>query len=778
MSASNNASQEAYRILNGGDSFFDRKAAQYFLDFVKNTNRNDPIAYDFCVGCESILSDKISGFPSGIKKKPKKGDAKVAYAKKDTPQRNAVSQKDWKLLETHFQAEVDEPENGDEPPAFYSNLLKISEYLGFSEADKNALEFLSVLSANYELEQVLTSAVRNYTAVGSLIAHIHGDTQAYKKYTSAVRPTGKFFQYGIINKISYSAFPQIDGHLAEKIQSPELTKEEVIEAILGTPTDTDLDIDDFAYMGPDLDFVADLISNAVKTKAKGVNVLIYGPAGGGKTELSKTLARHLGLSLYAVGEEDKITGPKKVGGVVDDDGDLIGDYPISESETTDRSRLADMLRAQSLLSDSDGAAVLFDEIEDLLIKGTDTEKSSDTESKILINRLLENNAVPTIWCGNDPQKFHEAVRDRFIFSIYVDSPPMGVRYKIWARQLAIQGLELPEEDVKELAREYDASPRKITKAIQAAKISGNGIDAIRTTLPASSKITTGSRDAVKDPNAVNKYYNPTFSNVTVVGREEPDEALADLIKRGRDRTPFSLMAQGVEGSGLRSLTSRLSEYMLMNPAVFSMASLSQPTQFSTPAGNIAAAFEAASDTRRLLIVNDIEHLADNPTSPSSWSADGLPSVFVHYAQRHALPFVVTSTKDNFEFPQSFTSVFSDFVKTDYMTTEQKRAAFETIYGQEAPAALDGLEKVVIADLINVRYFLNRVDATRLYPEHVVDMIQEQVDIRGNSQGSIGFTSGSNAAGKPYTLQLAHSNDDNTSVAKASSGSMPIANTLR
>ena len=70
--------------------------------------------------------------------------------------------------------------------------------------------------------------------------------------------------------------------------------------------------------------------------------IVHGPPGTGKTEFAKTIASHLGLTLYSVGEEDE-------------DGD----------EPTRRERLASLRLAQTLLQDQDDCLVLFDEMDDL-----------------------------------------------------------------------------------------------------------------------------------------------------------------------------------------------------------------------------------------------------------------------------------------------------------------------------------------------------------------------------------------------------------------------------
>lgn len=738
--------EEISLLINGGNDYFEVKGNEYLLRFMEQTDFRSPVAYNICYALEQY-GPEIEGFPlqeNAGKGKKKETTKKDVYAYNKNPPRGKVKKEDWDTVMSHLKERIEilTADGQPERPTPLKNLMKLSEYLGASEIEKNALEYIYCAEGHDYLGTLTSIVLKKDEAIGPVVATMCGDQKNYRAYGKALAPQSKFVSYGVMERVGGAFMPGISAQVVDNLSQPDLTKSEIVEKFVGVPCETDLDYEDFAYMGEELEMICDIIENAVKNGDKGVNILVYGPAGGGKTELTRAISKKLNIPLYSIGEEQDNSSTTREVPQFDEDGDFIGSMDVKSENngTTGQKRMADLLRAQSLLKGGNSSFLLFDEIEDLLLKGTDTEKAADTESKIAVNRMLENNPVPVIWNGNDPQKFHEAVRDRFAFSFYVDRPPVSVRRKIWQKQADLQGVELPAKDLDHLAREYDASPRKITLALKSAKVSGRGKAAIEMALPASAKITHGSSSSIKDYSSTSRFYNPEFSNIKPKTNE--GFSLPGLIERGNNKNAFALLATGSTGTGLRSLSRHIAEGMDVNIAEFSMGYLAAPEQMGpSPEQKIAGAFNSAADTRRILAIHDMEVIAGTPSNPNSWDPD-LTEVLLSAAREHKLPFILTSGAADVQFPAKLQAVFSDQVSLNTMDVAQRHAAFETFFGQKAPNMIDKLDGIVIADFANVRKDILKKDTSKVYGDDIVRLLAKQVEIRmTKSENGIGFGAG-------------------------------------
>ena len=176
---------------------------------------------------------------------------------------------------------------------------------------------------------------------------------------------------------------------------------DVRRLLLGATRPTELEWSDFDHLGQQRSDVEALLQGALDTGKRGVNVLIHGPSGTGKTEFCRALAKRMDVELFSIGEADAAGG-----------------------EPTRTERLGELRLAQSLLGRDSGSLLLFDEMDDLLSEDSMSfplfrmprrRRPRGAMSKVFMNRLLEDNATPTLCTTNDGERLDSASLRRFVF---------------------------------------------------------------------------------------------------------------------------------------------------------------------------------------------------------------------------------------------------------------------------------------------------------------------------------------------------------------------------
>ncbi|KPF68583.1 hypothetical protein IP88_11695, partial [alpha proteobacterium AAP81b] len=191
-----------------------------------------------------------------------------------------------------------------------------------------------------------------------------------------------------------------------------------LDLLIGARQPASLGLDAFEHVA-DAGFIASLLRGALAERAAGINILLHGPPGTGKTELARTLAASIGAALHSVGEAD-------------DDGD----------EPQRWERLGALRLAQRLLAPRGGTLLLFDEMEDLIGDAAPTGggwMARRAGSKVFVNRLIETNPVPVIWTTNTIGNLDPAILRRMSFVLKLDYPSRRAAQRMLATVTAAEG---------------------------------------------------------------------------------------------------------------------------------------------------------------------------------------------------------------------------------------------------------------------------------------------------------------------------------------------------
>ena len=478
--------------------------------------------------------------------------------------------------------------------------------------------------------------------------------------------------------------------------------DELLEAVIGPRQHARLVPGDFARVAGEVDFLVRLLAGAIAARAPGINVLIHGPPGTGKTELARTLAASAGASLFSVGESDE-----------------YGEEP-TRSERVSALRLA-----QRMLAARGGSALLFDEMEDLIGDADPGEGDwmrGRRGSKLWVNRQIETNAVPVIWTTNAVGNIDPAILRRMSFVLRLD-PPAGKGATAMIERIAQdEQLTLPPE----FGALADAAPEtaSITRvAARAGQLAGKADDAMRAARSLVGALRNGRMVRSAEGMIDLDLYEGDRDIGALVGAIAAQDAPADV----------SLLLTGPPGTGKTELSVHLARAM-ERPLIVKRASDLLSKWVGGTEANIAEAFEEAERREGLLLFDEADSiLFDRTTAKASWEVTQVNELLT-WLDRHPFPVIAATNHVGRLDP----AALRRFVfKLDLAPLGRAKAAraFERFFGFAAPAALAEVAGLTPGDFAVVRRQLRFGKAD---PDRVIELLQAEVAAKPGGHGRMGF----------------------------------------
>ena len=491
--------------------------------------------------------------------------------------------------------------------------------------------------------------------------------------------------------------------------------EAIERSLLGAARGSELLWSDFKHLASQRDFMADLLAGAVATQRPGINILLYGPPGTGKTELCKVLAASAGLSLFAVGE-------------CDEDGDEPDRYD----------RLADLRLAERLAMRRGEAALLFDEMEDILQNdvriGYDGSSMRRAGSKVFLNRTLEENRVPVLWTANSLHEFDPAFLRRMSFIAEIKIPPLATRQRLWQMALEAQNLALPQEDVCMLSRRHRVGPGVIKTATRSVAVAGGGRSDIDFVVGAMMKLIDGGQARYAQPDK-NAPFDAELANADM----DLSALQLALSPAGRPRD-FSLCCYGPPGTGKSAFARHLAAEMGMDVLEKRGSDLLSKWVGGTEE-LIADAFAEAQEDTRFLIIDEADSLLwGRGSAERSWEASMVNELLLAI-ENHDQPFACT-TNQMMQIDPAALRRFTFKIKFDFMTSAQAQLAFRRFFGCDASPMLGRVGSLTPGDFAVVAKKLKFLAVEDLEPtsraRKILNFLEQEVAVKPVSGRKVGF----------------------------------------
>jgi SpoVK/Ycf46/Vps4 family AAA+-type ATPase len=388
---------------------------------------------------------------------------------------------------------------------------------------------------------------------------------------------------------------EVDHRMLEVIGIAGLTTETLMERYLPAALPPTLAPDDYAHLRSELDLARRVLAAAVAAKKAGVNILLYGPTGTGKSELARLLARAIGAPLFVAGREDD-----------------EGESPDADT------RLRSLMLGHRMVGPG-RALLLFDEMEDLFESSAlgrmfGVARDEGRMSKQWFNGLLETNPVPTIWISNCVHGVDPAFVRRFALVIEVGAHGASQRRRAWVKHLGGDTV-LPASDIELLAQRFAVSPGQIGTAVTTVRLaSGGAVDrpTLEAVLGPTEKVLSGVR-AGAPPFEPSRYF-PDVLNTALVDLED----VAARLTRTRPGTGISLCLYGPPGTG-KSAYVRYLAHRMDRPLVARRVSDLMSKWVGETEKNIAEAFEESRKDNAVLLFDEADSfLQDRRNAFASW----------------------------------------------------------------------------------------------------------------------------------------------------------------
>lgn len=424
--------------------------------------------------------------------------------------------------------------------------------------------------------------------------------------------------------------------------------DELLGGFVVTAPAPTLEACDYAHLRPSLAALEKLISDTLRHKRTGVNLLLYGPPGTGKTQLVRVLAYKLDIPLFEIADHEHPMSSRSR------DSDFNGPYRLGLTAT-----------AQFLLG-TRKAILCFDEIDPIFEDGSPLfgKLSTASQKKATVNRMLENNGLPTFWIANSIDGIDPAFARRFDLIIHLDTPPEKQRLQLLEREC---GSLLTPSQLNHLSKIEHITPALVTRAASVAKRMSPG--------------STEEPDKIFETilkNTLTAQRHPpiaSFARKPVIWEFCPElcnasEDLSRLVSGIARSESCRICLHGPPGTGKTAFGIWLAS-QLGKPLIMKKASDLQSPFLGEMEQNLARTFEIALRDNAALQIDEVESfLQDRRTAKNSWQISQTNEFLTQMESFDGVLIVSTNLMESID-PAALRR-FDHKIKMGYLLPDQAR----------------------------------------------------------------------------------------------------------
>jgi SpoVK/Ycf46/Vps4 family AAA+-type ATPase len=532
------------------------------------------------------------------------------------------------------------------PTTLKANVDCLAKLVGLSDTDCRLLEFSVMMLEDSRFRAICDAmgsltTVKVYHLLAAVLDLPESDIRLSLSGQSALIRSGlltleRIGRERLSSKLELLSTDFADNMMYGEAEPIDLIRETV--SVVGAPK---LTVADYDHSAKVLSVLFPYLRQALAHASGGVNVLLYGEPGTGKSQLARLAAQELGCDLFEVASQNS-------------EGDPVG--------STVRLRAYRM--AQSFFGKRK-ALILFDEVEDVF---EDSEagyrnKSTARSRKGWMNRTLEDNPIPTLWLTNSVAEMDPAFIRRFDLVLELPVPPKAKREQMV--EVLCEGLADKAAKIR-LASSEHLAPAVLARASQVVRTvheTGGVIDTsgmleflVNNTLRAQGHQALPKTNPIGLPTV----YDPEF----IQSDCDLNEVAQGLVTGRSGR----LCLFGPPGTGKTAYAKWLA-HKLGTPLIVRRASDLMSKWVGENEKNVAAAFRQATKEDAILLLDEVDSfLQDRRNTTSHWEVSLVNEMLTQMESFEGV--FIASTNLMRDLDQAALRRFDLKVQFDYLNLEQ------------------------------------------------------------------------------------------------------------
>lgn len=511
---------------------------------------------------------------------------------------------------------------------------------------------------------------------------------------------------------------QIKTTFLDVLMNRRIPKERIFERYFAQPEQKGLPMDCFYHLEEDVNILTSLLEGT--RKKKGINVLLYGKPGTGKTIFAHSLLKSLNYT------------------------------PIT-LETGGSKRLGIYRLCQKVYEEQRQVCIIFDEADSILSTTHISQGDNYRDKSGIINRM-ETNPTPCIWIVNSTDEIHSAVKRRFSYAIQFKKLPRDIMENILKKNL--HRYKLPKDtmnaDVMSFIHQENISLGQVSLAIERTRDiqRKKGDEPAQAILSGILKqmitLERGGRNVeIRHKNPMSHYQPSILSTDT-----EPELLIRAIQKFTHLQHQQLLLPvrnlnylfHGPPGSGKSELARYIAQQLNKELMIKSASDLMDMYVGNTEK-LIHEAFDEAEESEKILLLDEADSFFQKRTEAvRSWEVSQVNEILNAMERFRGILICTTNFITHFD-PASLRR-FAYKVKFNYLNPQQKLHLFKSLFPQLTPLKtplqkrLKGIPRLTIGDFANV--YKQSLFLPESSPQSVIKLLKLESTLKTDKATQIGF----------------------------------------